>query len=331
MIQMGTINWLFVCGLAFCIGGIVVLSFMPLGSGNATNIQKITINILSFLSKDCICPLSRGRAKPNTELREVPVSVQEAAPKPEHKLAVLVPFRDRFEELLQFVPHLTKFLKRQDIEHKIFLLNQVDRYRFNRASLINVGFRFTSSVYDYIAMHDVDLLPLNEALIYKYPSAAGPHHIAAPELHPKYHYETFVGGILLVRCEHFELLNGMSNNYWGWGLEDDEFYVRIRDAGLKVTRPDNINTGVNDTFRHIHNRYHRKRDTQKCFNQKEVTRKRDRVTGLNTLNYKILHVQELAVDGISITVLNILLECDLKETPWCDCSGTAVAASAVST
>lgn len=168
----------------------------------------------------------------------------------EHKLAVLVPFRDRFEELLQFVPHMTKFLNRQGVIHKIFLLNQVDRYRFNRASLINVGFRFTSGVYDYVAMHDVDLLPLNDALLYKYPSEAGPHHIAAPELHPKYHYETFVGGILLVRCEHFKQVNGMSNKYWGWGLEDDEFYVRIRDAGLRVTRPENIITGVNDTFRY---------------------------------------------------------------------------------
>lgn len=82
---------------------------------------------------------------------------------------------------------------------------------------------------------------------------------------------------------------------------------------------------------HIHNRYHRKRDTQKCFNQKEVTRKRDRETGLNTLNYKILKVHEMAIDGINITVLNILLECDFKETPWCDCAGNAVAASAVST
>lgn len=34
------------------------------------------------------------------------------------------------------------------------------------------------------------------------------------------------------------------------------------------------------------------------------------------------------VDGTQITVLNIMLECDLKETPWCDCSGAAAAAAA---
>lgn len=163
------------------------------------------------------------------------------------KLAILVPFRDRFDELLQFAPHMTDFLAAQQIPHRIFILNQVDRYRFNRASLINVGFLYTKSDYDYIAMHDVDLLPLNNNLHYDYPKD-GPFHVAAPDLHPKYHYKTFVGGILLVKREHFEMMNGMSNRYWGWGLEDDEFYVRIKNAHLTVKRPENITTGINNTF-----------------------------------------------------------------------------------
>lgn len=164
------------------------------------------------------------------------------------RLALIVPFRDRFEELLQFAPHMQRFLDNQGIPHHIFVINQVDRYRFNRASLINVGFLFAEHNFDYIAMHDVDLLPQNSNLHYSFPKH-GPLHIAAPELHPKYHYATFVGGILLVSREHFRLMNGMSNKYWGWGLEDDEFYVRIMDAGLKVSRPQNIKTGINDTFK----------------------------------------------------------------------------------
>lgn len=28
--------------------------------------------------------------------------------------------------------------------------------------------------------------------------------------------------------------NGMSNRFWGWGREDDEFYRRIKGAGLQV-------------------------------------------------------------------------------------------------
>lgn len=235
------------------------------------------------------------------------------------KLAILVPFRDRFDELLQFAPHMTKFLHRQAIPHHIFVLNQVDRYRFNRASLINVGFLYTNKEHDYIAMHDVDLLPLNDQLHYEYPND-GPFHVAAPDLHPKYHYKTFVGGILLVKNEHFELMNGMSNRYWGWGLEDDEFYVRMKDANLPVSRPTNINTGINNTFAHVHDRAHRKRDTAKCFNQREVTRKRDRETGLSTLKYEIRSINKLQIDDVAnVTVLNIQLMCNHQETPWCDC------------
>lgn len=158
-----------------------------------------------------------------------------------------MPFRDRFDELLQFAPYMTDFLNRQQIPHSIFVLNQADRHRFNRASLINAGFLYTKMGYDYIAMHDVDLLPLNNQLRYDYPKD-GPFHVAAPNLHPKYHYNTFVGGILLVKREHFQQMNGMSNRYWGWGLEDDEFYVRIRDAKLTIKRPNNITTGQNNTF-----------------------------------------------------------------------------------
>lgn len=73
--------------------------------------------------------------------------------------------------------------------------------------------------------------------------------------------------------------------------------------------------------RHVHDRAHRKRDTAKCFNQREVTRKRDRDTGLATVDYIIKNVNEMAIDGIAkVTVLNIQLKCDRDLTPWCDCS-----------
>lgn len=122
-----------------------------------------------------------------------------------HRLAVLVPFRERFEELLVFVPHMHRFLSRKKIQHHIYVLNQVDHFRFNRAALINVGFLESGNSTDYIAMHDVDLLPLNEELDYGFPEA-GPFHVASPELHPLYHYKTYVGGILLLSKQHYQLV-----------------------------------------------------------------------------------------------------------------------------
>lgn len=45
--------------------------------------------------------------------------------KSSHTLCVVVPFRDRFDELLEFVPHMSKFLTRQEIRYYISIINQV--------------------------------------------------------------------------------------------------------------------------------------------------------------------------------------------------------------
>ncbi|XP_055546485.1 beta-1,4-galactosyltransferase 7 [Wyeomyia smithii] len=277
----------------------------------------IMISSLPISSDTCRCEAPVEHDKQHERFQS---SFQEVSTSDKPKLAILVPFRDRFDELLRFAPHISAFLNRQQISFHIFVLNQNDRFRFNRASLINVGFLHVKHRYDYIAMHDVDLLPMNDNLKYKYP-AEGPLHISGPEFHPKYHYPTFIGGILLLKVEHYQSLNGMSNRYWGWGLEDDEFYVRIKEAGLEVFRPQNITTGPQNTFLHVHDRLHRRRDTTKCYNQRDVTRRRDRETGLNTLRYSIAKRHELTVDQVPVTVLNIDLECDRSQTPWCECDG----------
>lgn len=126
-----------------------------------------------------------------------------------HKLAIVIPFRDRFDELLTFVPHISKFLNLKSINYKIYILNQIDDYRFNRASLINVGFLYSmSDGCDYMAMHDVDLLPLTDKLNYSYPQN-GLYHVSAAGIHPEYDYATFIGGILIVNKNDFLLTNGI--------------------------------------------------------------------------------------------------------------------------
>lgn len=49
---------------------------------------------------------------------------------PKHRLCLLVPFRDRFDELMQFLPHMGNFLLQQDIDHLFLVINQVDIYRY---------------------------------------------------------------------------------------------------------------------------------------------------------------------------------------------------------
>ena len=46
-----------------------------------------------------------------------------------HHLAIIVPFRDRFEELQDFVPHMHKYLNEKGIQFTIYIVNQADRHR----------------------------------------------------------------------------------------------------------------------------------------------------------------------------------------------------------
>lgn len=237
-------------------------------------------------------------------------------PRSDHRLAVIVPFRERFDELLRFVPHMSRFLQKQDIHFKIHVINQVDDLRFNRASLINVGFLLVHDQADYIAMHDVDLLPLDDDLSYRFPGHGSPFHVSSPDLHPKYRYATFVGGILLITAKDFKLVDGMSNKYWGWGLEDDEFFVRLKEKKLSITRPHGIKSGRNGSFVHNHKKSH-KRDTAKLHNQREVTKRRDRETGLHNVQYKLVAEHELVISGSVCRVHDVQLKCNLSLTPWC--------------
>lgn len=74
--------------------------------------------------------------------------------------------------------------------------------RFNRGALINIGYLESRSDCDHICMHDVDTIPNNTDITYPYPER-GPFHVSSPDIHPRNHYFSFIGGILIIRNEQF--------------------------------------------------------------------------------------------------------------------------------
>lgn len=248
-------------------------------------------------------------------------SVWNAVSSDSHQLCVLVPFRDRFDELSEFVPHLSRFLTSQNVPFRIFILNQMDEFRFNRGGLLNAGFDHVSrhTHCDYVALHDVDLWPLNPGLDYHHPGDRVAKHLAASGLHPIYDYPNFLGGIVLLSHETFRKVNGLTNNFWGWGLEDDDFRVRLQEAGIAIERPEGLTTGKTHTFQHFHSQRRRPRDFQRCYNQRDFTRRRDRLSGLNNLNYRLVSDRSMTMDGFAFHVLSLKLFCDKSLTPFCDC------------
>ena len=49
-------------------------------------------------------------------------------------------------------------------------------------------------------------------------------------------YENIFGGVVSLTREQFEDVNGFSNQFWGWGGEDDDMNSRIKKRRLKVSR-----------------------------------------------------------------------------------------------
>ena len=57
------------------------------------------------------------------------------------------------------------------------------------------------------------------------------------EARPNTHkFPNFFGAVTAISRAHFELLNGFSNQFWGWGGEDDDMEERIKHAKLNVTK-----------------------------------------------------------------------------------------------
>ncbi|KAB1253924.1 Beta-1; 4-galactosyltransferase 7 [Camelus dromedarius] len=108
----------------------------------------------------------------------------------------------------------------------------------------------------------------------------------------------------------------MSNRFWGWGREDDEFYPRIKEAGLQLFCPLGITTQYK-TFRHLHDPPWRKRDQKPIAAQKQEQFKVDREGGLSTVKYRVNSRTALSVGGAPCAVLNIMLDCDKAANPWC--------------
>lgn len=54
-------------------------------------------------------------------------------------------------------------------------------------------------------------------------------------------YVDLFGGVSALTREHFRLVNGFSNVFWGWGGEDDDMANRIKAHHLHIARyPANI-------------------------------------------------------------------------------------------
>jgi hypothetical protein len=154
------------------------------------------------------------------------------------RLAIVVPYRNRPQHLLTFVPHITAYFRHDKLDRRIAMslhvVEQAGNAPFNGGKLKNVGFALVRDKADYVCFHDVDYLPLWA----DYSFSPRPARLIWYGLPLKEVWERFVGGVLMFDNASFERINGYPNNYWGYGFEDRELVERLNLAGIAWEKRD---------------------------------------------------------------------------------------------
>lgn len=161
-----------------------------------------------------------------------------------NKVAIIIPYRSRPEQLRLFLTYMIPMLIRQEIIFKIYIIEQFGSTTFNRARLLNAGFDIANKEHnwDCFMFHDVDLIAENDNNLYHCQENGIPKHYLRAWSKYNYllRYPRFFGGVVQITKKVYLDSNGHSNEYWGWGGEDDDFYERVlsRSAFDTIVRPD---------------------------------------------------------------------------------------------
>lgn len=154
--------------------------------------------------------------------------------KARHRVAIIIPYKNRLNNLKYFLNHMHPFLQKQQLEYQIFIIEQSNDQLFNKGVLMNAGFLEIMSLgekkqeidninfsntesfpFDCVIFHDVDLLPEDDRIMYSCPSNR-PRHLSVAIDKFKYRmcYFKLIGGVLNFKLKHFVKVNGYSNEYW---------------------------------------------------------------------------------------------------------------------
>ena len=154
------------------------------------------------------------------------------------KLGVCVPYRNREAHLKEFIPKVGKYLDSKGIDYCIYFGHQVDDKLFNRGATKNIAAKHAfEDGCDYIVWHDIDMIPEEDGgADYSFPKD-NPRHIATQisQMNYQLKYEEYFGGAILFSKEQVERTNGYSNDYWDWGMEDDDLFWRCVLEGYTKT------------------------------------------------------------------------------------------------
>ncbi|UJR38241.1 hypothetical protein I4U23_030914 [Adineta vaga] len=146
-----------------------------------------------------------------------------------YRVAIIIPYRNRDMQLRIFLNFMHSFLQKQQIDYQIYLIEPIEGIKFNRALLFNIGFRETLKQYPWqcFIFHDVDLIPEDDRNIYSCPPEPRHMSVSVNTFNYELPYRGIFGGVSAMTVKQMETVNGFSNQFFGWGGEDDDMSGRI--------------------------------------------------------------------------------------------------------
>lgn len=148
------------------------------------------------------------------------------------RLAIIIPYRDRPEQLNELLDALHEILSNQQRDYLIVIAEQSDSGLFNRGTMKNVGAKLVADWSDYYCFHDVDNIP--ERADYGCPTQPMRlvHRYTQTYRSDNPIRGYFFGAVVSMQRMQFEAVNGYDNRYWGWGQEDEDLFLRCLLAGM---------------------------------------------------------------------------------------------------
>ena len=219
---------------------------------------------------------------------------------PGRRLAVVIPIRDREAHLAALIPRLVAVLRAQGIDYRIVVVEQDQGKLWNKGAMINAGLRHAADRCDYYGLHDVDAIPVEAN--YRCPSQ--PLRLVTKlvgsrqgEARPPRYF----GGVITVLREQAEAANGFSNEYWGWGKEDDDFLFRLLFAGYVCY------SDTKGTFEDLHNPSHQQVRETGLIKPKTLRRNRKRRSRL------MRGLLDPATDGLNVVTTTVVAHTKERE------------------
>lgn len=232
-------------------------------------------------------PPLEGRLRPDLYPRNLSLIVPPPLPcVSRHRVAVIIPYRDREEHLLTLLNTLHPLLHRQQVHYRVYVVEQFGNDTFNKGVLMNAGVResLRDSDFGCFVFHDVDLLPEDDRNVYTCPHMPRHMSVAVDKFNYTLPYTLLVGGVFSIRLDHFLMVNGYSNLYWGWGGEDDDMAYRIKYRKLEIIRPPETIARYS-MIKHDH-----RPESPNAIRTAllRMARKRSSRDGLNTVKYRVV-------------------------------------------